>query len=276
MHNPKRIVINGARQLLRIVSVLTFLGVAGLAAANAAGVDGTAKSTTVLVGVFAHPDDETVCAGALACAAAGGWDVRVFFATSGYAGEDVSGRNLHGAALGKEREREGVKALAALGVKRPPTFLGFGDGTVAQSATAVKTRLVTELGGFKPDVILTFGPDGFTGHADHIAVGKATDEAAKQVVPAAAVYHAVLGRQLAGFAAAAGVPVPKEAKLPEHLVTVGVERFQAERLASLECHQTQWTPEVRAKLKDFRRAYPFEEFVWAGGGAGEAGKWVGP
>jgi len=47
-------------------------------------------------------------------------------------------------------------------------------------------------------------------------------------------------------------------------------------LASLECHQTQWTPEVRAKLKDFRRAYPFEEFVWAGGGAGEAGKWVGP
>ena len=276
MHKPKRIAIKGARSFLQIVLVLAFLGAEGSATADATPTAGTLKSTKVLVGVFAHPDDETVCAGVLAHAAAGGWDVKVVFATSGDAGEDVSGRKLCGAALGKEREREGVKALAALGVGRPPVFLGFGDGTVAQSATAVKARLVTELGGFKPDVVLTFGPDGFTGHADHIAVGKAADEAAKEVVPAAAVYHAVLGKQLAGFAAVAGVPVPKEAKLPDHLVTVDVEGFQTQRLASLECHQTQWTPEIRAKLRDFRRAYPFEEFVWAGGGSGEAGKWVGP
>jgi LmbE family N-acetylglucosaminyl deacetylase len=256
--------------------MLAGLGVVGSAAADAAPADGTTQFTKVLVGVFAHPDDETVCAGVLARAAAGGWDVRVVFATSGDAGEDVSGRNLHGAALGKAREREGAKALAALGVKRPPIFLGFGDGAVTQSGTQVKARLVRELGGLTPDVILTFGPDGVTGHADHIAVGKATDEAAKEVVPAAAVYHAVLGKQLAGFAAVAGVPVPQGAKLPEALVTVDVERFQAQRLASLECHQTQWTPEVKAKLRDFRRAYPFEEFVWAGGNSGAAGKWVGP
>ena len=226
--------------------------------------------------MFAHPDDETVCAGVLARAAGSGWDVRVIFATSGDAGADVSGRNLKGTALGKEREREGANALAALGVKRPPTFLGFGDGTVAQSRVQVKERLVKELVGLKPDLVLTFGPDGFTGHADHIAVGKAIDEAAKEVAPAAAVYHAVLGIQLEGWAVVAGVAVPKGAKLPENLVTVDVKPFQNQRLASLDCHKTQWTPEIQAKLRDFRKAYPFEEFVWSSGGLGAPGKWIGP
>jgi LmbE family N-acetylglucosaminyl deacetylase len=100
--------------------------------------------------------------------------------------------------------------------------------------------------------------------------------AAADAAPADGTSQFVLGKQLAGFAAVAGVPVPQGAKLPEALVTVDVERFQAQRLASLECHQTQWTPEVKAKLRDFRRAYPFEEFVWAGGNSGAAGKWVGP
>jgi LmbE family N-acetylglucosaminyl deacetylase len=166
--------------------------------------------------------------------------------------------------------------LAALGVKRPPTFLGFGDGKVAESHLPVKARLLKELGSLKSGVIVTFGPDGFTGHADHIAVGKATDEAAKEVAPASAVYHAVLGRQLEGWAAVAGVAVPKGTKLPENVVTVDVKQFQAQRLAGLDCHKTQWTPEIQAKLKDFRKAYPFEEFVWSGGGLGAPGKWVGP
>ena len=242
---------NGALKLIRLVSTLTILGVVGQANIYQAPAGDTAKPSKVLLGVFAHPDDETVCAGVLARAAASGWEVRVIFATSGDAGSDVSGRNLKGAALGKEREREGANALTALGVNLPPTFLGFGDGTVAQSRLLVKERLVKELGGLKPDVIVTFGPDGFTGHADHIAVGKATDEAAKEIKPACAVYHAVLGKQLEGWAAVAGV-------------------------ASLDCHKTQWTPEIQEKLRDFRRAYPFEEFVWSGGGLGAPGKWVGP
>jgi LmbE family N-acetylglucosaminyl deacetylase len=263
-------------KLIRVVSMLTVLGAAGLANACAVSADDTAKPSKVLLGVFAHPDDETICAGLLARAAATGWEVRVIFATSGDAGSDVSGRNLKGAELGKEREREVANALAALGVKLPPTFLGFSDGAVAQSRLLVKERLVEELGRLKPDVIVTFGPDGFTGHADHIAVGKATDEAAKEITAACAVYHAVLGKQLEGWAAVAGVAVPKGAKLPENLVTVDVKQFQAQRLASLDCHKTQWTPEIQEKLRDFRRAYPFEEFVWSGGGLGVPGKWVGP
>jgi hypothetical protein len=144
------------------LSLLATTAVLELASVYAGQTNETAAPTRVLLGVFAHPDDETVCAGVLARAADSGWDVRVIFATSGDAGADVSGRNLIGTALGEKREREGANALAALGVKRPPTFLGFGDGTVAQSRLQVKERLVKELVGLKPDVILTFGPDGFT------------------------------------------------------------------------------------------------------------------
>jgi len=155
-------------------------------------------------------------------------------------------------------------------------YLGFGDGTLAKMQPQVTDRLMKELAGLKADVILTFGPDGFTGHADHIAVGKATDEAAKKVSPSAAVYHAVLGRQLEGWAKAAGAAVPQGTKRPENLVTVDVQQFQARRLATLECHKTQWTPEIQTKLREFLRDSPFEEFVWAGGGQGAPDKWVGP
>jgi LmbE family N-acetylglucosaminyl deacetylase len=262
--------------LMESFSMLVTAVVLGMTSGHAGSADEGAKPSKVLVAVFAHPDDETVCAGVLARAVASGWEVRVIFATSGDHGTDVSGQNLKGAALGKEREREGTNALVVLGVKRPPTFLGFGDGTLAQARTQVTERLVKELAGLQADVVLTFGPDGFTRHRDHIAVGRATDEAVKKASPASAVYHAVLGRQLPGWAKAAGAPVPEGVTLPENLITVDVQSFQTQRLASLNCHKTQWTPEVQARLREFRRTYSFEEFVWAGGGKGAAGKWVGP
>ena len=199
-------------KLIRLVFTLAAPLVWSLTSGPGGSAAETAKPMKVLLGVFAHPDDETVCAGTLARAAAAGWEVRVIYATSGDAGEDVSGRKLKGTALGREREGEGTSALVALGVKRPPMYLGFGDGTLAKVPQQVATRLMKELAGPKPDVILTFGPDGFTGHADHIAVGKATDEAAKKVSPSAAVYHAVLGKQLEGWAKAAGAAVPQGTK----------------------------------------------------------------
>jgi LmbE family N-acetylglucosaminyl deacetylase len=136
--------------------------------------------------------------------------------------------------------------------------------------------LTKELAGIGANVILTFGPDGFTGHADHIAVGKATDEAASRVSASSAVYHPVLGRQLEGWAKAAGVAALTGVKLPQNIVTVHVKPFQGRRLASLECYATPWTPEVKVRLREFRREYPFEEIIWAAGGKGTPGKWIGP
>ncbi len=51
---------------MKLVSRLTILGVLGLANVSPVPADETAKPLKVLLGVFAHPDDETVCAGVLA------------------------------------------------------------------------------------------------------------------------------------------------------------------------------------------------------------------
>jgi hypothetical protein len=58
------------------------------------------------------------------------------------------------------------------------------------------------------------------------------------------VYHALLGGQLEGWAAVAGVAVPNGTNLRENVVTVDGKQFQVQRLAGLDCHKTQWTPEV--------------------------------
>ena len=106
-----------------------------------------AEATKVLLAVLAHPDDDLVCAGTLARPASAGWEVTVIDATSREAGEDISGQKLKGAALGRERERESRKSLTALGVKRPPVYLRFGDGTLAKVQQRLSERLAKELAG---------------------------------------------------------------------------------------------------------------------------------
>jgi GlcNAc-PI de-N-acetylase len=99
---------------------VAMLGILAWACIPAAVAAEATKATKVLMAVLAHPDDDVVCAGTLARAASAGWEVRVIYATSGEAGENMSGQKLKGAALGRERERESRKSLTALGVKRPP------------------------------------------------------------------------------------------------------------------------------------------------------------
>jgi LmbE family N-acetylglucosaminyl deacetylase len=158
----------------------------------------------------------------------------------------------------------------------PPLFLRLNSGALRQNETQVVARLADEIRRLTPDVILTFGPDGFTGHPTHIAIGKATDKASREAAPKAALYHVALGQRLPGWAKAADAPIPDGVTPPANLVTVQVGEYQAKRLEALKSYRTQWTPEVLGRLMEFHKAYLFEEFIWAGGANGADGKWVGP
>ncbi|MFN8065689.1 MAG: PIG-L family deacetylase [Vicinamibacterales bacterium] len=143
--------------------------------------------------VLAHPDDESLgFGGTLAKYAAEGVAVSLITATRGDRGR------FHGAppgdprhpgadALAELRERELRAAAATLGV-REVTVLGFGD----QQVDCVKhdyavARIGAELRRVRPDVVLTFGPDGAYGHPDHIAVSQLTTAAVVAAAPAHAV-----------------------------------------------------------------------------------------
>jgi LmbE family N-acetylglucosaminyl deacetylase len=134
-----------------------------------------------LLAVFAHPDDETFCAGGtLAKYVAAGWDVLVVAATRGQAGQIRDPQAATRRTLGQVREREFSAACEQLGV-RHARVLDYMDGTLQDVDPVELTGAVVRIiRAFRPDVVLTFGSDGSYGHPDHIAIGAATTCAFEQ------------------------------------------------------------------------------------------------
>jgi LmbE family N-acetylglucosaminyl deacetylase len=144
-----------------------------------------------VLGVFAHPDDESVLAGGvLAAAAAAGADVIVVSATHGESGPLAGGIDATEETLGEVREAELRAACAALGVGTV-ACLGLPDGSledVAQQLTSEVARLLATL---RPDAVVTFGPEGLYWHQDHVAVHEAVATALESASPRPAVHHLV-------------------------------------------------------------------------------------
>ncbi|HSE09278.1 MAG TPA: PIG-L family deacetylase [Nocardioidaceae bacterium] len=129
-----------------------------------------APDTGTLLGVWAHPDDDAFLSAALmATARRSGDRVVVATATRGEEGTPDPER-WPPERLGALRAREQARSLAALGVTEH-RWLGHHDGTLAEversSAIAQLSAIIDEV---KPDTIVTFGPDGMTGHSDHRTV----------------------------------------------------------------------------------------------------------
>ncbi len=111
--------------------------------------------------VFAHPDDEAFgTGGTLTKYAAEGCDVYLITATRGEAGEIVEPGLATSANLPFVREQELRCACQIYGI-HPPRFLDYQDGQLAivnqGQAVGRLVRIIREL---KPQVLVTFGPDG--------------------------------------------------------------------------------------------------------------------
>jgi LmbE family N-acetylglucosaminyl deacetylase len=147
----------------------------------------TAARRPRILGVFAHPDDESFCAGGtLAKYAASGAEIMVVSATRGDAGQIRDARAATRRTLGQVRERELDLACARLGIQHA-SCLDYGDGRLKDIDPEILTRDVTRIvRQFKPDAVITFGPDGGYGHPDHIAIGAATTAACARAGDAAA------------------------------------------------------------------------------------------
>lgn len=100
-------------------------------------------------------------------------------ATDGEAGEIAPGSGATRETLGAVRRREDHAGWEAIG-RQPDRveWLGLPDGGVADLPRGVlEDRIHAILADERPDVVVTFGPDGITGHPDHVTVGAATDAA---------------------------------------------------------------------------------------------------
>jgi len=117
---------------------------------------------TKIACVFAHPDDEAFGpGGTIAKLALEGHEVSIICVTDG----DVDNNGLKDI-----RNKELLASAEILGVKQV-LFLGFVDGTLSNAiyhklANAIKEKLDQ----LQPETIITFDPNGVSGHLDHIAV----------------------------------------------------------------------------------------------------------
>jgi LmbE family N-acetylglucosaminyl deacetylase len=128
--------------------------------------------------VFAHPDDDTYGAGgSLALHAEEDLELTVVLATSGDAGRIADPSLATREDLGRVREAEDRASWRALGLEPDHRFLRHPDGLLREVHDRLLPEVRAVLRETAPELVVTFGPDGITGHEDHVAIGAVATEA---------------------------------------------------------------------------------------------------
>ncbi|MDG9721985.1 MULTISPECIES: N-acetyl-1-D-myo-inositol-2-amino-2-deoxy-alpha-D-glucopyranoside deacetylase [unclassified Streptomyces] len=231
--------------------------------------------------VHAHPDDESINNGVtMARYAAEGAHVTLVTCTLGERGEVIPPELAHlsGAALGGHRRGELAAAMRALGVDDfrllggPGRFadsgmMGLPDnddpGCLWQADVDRAAELLVEvIREVRPQVLVTYDPDGGYGHPDHIQAHRvamrAAELAAEAGCPIAKVYWNRVPRTVAEDAFARlrdelpGLPFEKAAGVEDVPGVVDDERitteirgegtaYAAAKTAAMSAHVTQIT-----------------------------------
>ena len=132
-----------------------------------------------LLAVFPHPDDETLGLGStLARYSAEGIETYLVCATRGERGWfDSEGPDPGLEGVARIREMELRCAAEQLGIHEV-SFLDYIDGDVDQAdPEEIIGRIVSHIRRIKPQIVVSFVPDGAYGHPDHIALSQFTNGA---------------------------------------------------------------------------------------------------
>lgn len=158
---------------------------------------GTVDSLGDVLGIWAHPDDETyLSAGVMMRTIAAGGRAMCVTATRGEQGSTDPGRWPAGAPLAEVRTRESAAAMRLLGVTEHH-WLDYPDGGLPEVPPhEAVARIVALVDRWRPDTIVTFAPTGMTGHPDHRTVSAWADAVAETLQPPPAVLHAVHAQSL--------------------------------------------------------------------------------
>ncbi|MCG3209341.1 MAG: Mycothiol S-conjugate amidase [Anaerolineae bacterium] len=220
-----------------------------------------------MMAIFAHPDDEAFgTGGTLAKYAHEGVDVHLVMATRGEAGQFANPAVTPTPPIGLRREQELRQACEHYGITHLH-LLGYMDGQLALVPPAEPVfKLVRLLRQIRPQVVLSFGPEGVYGHFDHLAVHRWATAAVElaghperwpEAGPAyqvAKVYHRALPQpqveQMAATTGRAavdmgGVPFPFTGYPAEQITTtINVREYAQTKLSAIRCHLSQLQPEM--------------------------------
>lgn len=227
--------------------------------------DAKTETAPVLLAIFAHPDDETFTAGGtLALHASRGWRVKLVCVTHGEKGR--AGREgLSDEAYKHRRADELREAANHLGVDELVLF-DWGDGEVSKRpAEQTISELLAMMQRTRPAVVLTFGPDGISGHADHVAISQRATSAfhryRRETVDAPRLYYVIRSAAIPSCCvqlAETTVSLPVTTSIDIRSVwqrkvkAMQAYRSQSHLLATLRKNQKAW----RAREEFFHQTFP--------------------
>lgn len=209
-----------------------------------------------ILAIFAHPDDESLFAGGTikACSEKG-LEVFIISLTRGEQGSIASPDLATRETLGVVREAELRAAGNKLGAKTVECF-NYPDGELQWADTTEIENLLSErIKHWQPQIIITFGADGFYWHPDHIAVHELTKSALYSLRNedfSPAVYYAAspagqmseLAQKLEsrGLNFNAWGLEPSAFGVPTATITtcLDVRQYLSVKLEALNCHRTQF------------------------------------
>jgi LmbE family N-acetylglucosaminyl deacetylase len=218
---------------------------------------GQQAAPKTLVAVIAHPDDEGAAAPILARYAREGAQVHLIIATDGAAGGQQTSIP-RGPELARVRAEEARCATDALGI-RPPILLAFPDGQLGNYAEdpvrlfRLTQRLHEELQRLRPDALITWGPDGGTGHPDHRLVSAVVTQLVRTGAPGVPerLFYVSLPVEAMRAANPRGEPpllIPQAKYLTTRVPVTPADLDAARR--SLSCHKTQFPPEAMTRIAE--------------------------
>jgi len=209
-----------------------------------------------VLGIFAHPDDESLaCGGTLARLADAGARVVLMCASRGERGSVSDPALVPDGDLAGVRTRELQEAAAILGIA-DVIVLDHPDGDLRWAhVPQLHAEIVAAVETYRPDAVITFAEDGLYWHLDHIGVHERTYTALRSLTsPPPALYYVtmvqgVMHDVVEAAHAKGGAPPDSsfwgiapgafgDAAKPPSL-TIDVRDWVARKLAALRCHRTQ-------------------------------------
>jgi LmbE family N-acetylglucosaminyl deacetylase len=215
-------------------------------------------SPRTLVAVFAHADDEGPAGPVLARYAREGVNVYLVIATDGAQG-GMHTSIPRGPELARVRSEEARCAADALGI-HPPILLGFPDAHLGSYTDdparlfRLAERLQEQLARLRPDALITWGPDGATGHPDHRLIGSLVTQLVRAGAPGASehlFYASIPIEGLRAMSPSRSEPeflVPQPKYLSTRVAFTPADLEAARR--STACHRTQYSDEMLRRLAE--------------------------
>jgi LmbE family N-acetylglucosaminyl deacetylase len=195
---------------------------------------------TLLV-VLAHPDDESFpIGGTLAKYAAEGVEITLICATLGEMGIP----DLEPAQAAIIREKELKEAASVLGLHKVQ-FMRYPDGSLPNAdPEQVVSQLMNAMRRLRPNAVITFGPDGISGHPDHVAISRLVTTAFDRSIPESFVpLSAKLFYITPSEATLQGCGVlPSQELAGGPVASIDISNYRLSKVRAMQCYESQNPP----------------------------------